>query len=115
MVCVGHSQTTDTICFPVPVAQRVLIAAEQKKILDTVVMLQNQRIDALKAAFKDLKEKDSVSQADNLKIIAEKDIQIDLQDKIARKEKRKAFWRGAKVGAAGAAVTAGAVYLFIKQ
>lgn len=42
--CAGQSTTTDTICLPVPVAQKVLIAAEQKKVLEERVGLLNEGI-----------------------------------------------------------------------
>lgn len=36
---VGRSQTTDTICLPVPQAKKLLIAAQQKRVADSLVIL----------------------------------------------------------------------------
>lgn len=52
------SQTTDTLCFPVPVVRKVLIAASQKKVADSLLKISEQQIIQLQATIKLLGEKD---------------------------------------------------------
>jgi ASC-1-like (ASCH) protein len=118
MSCAGQSKITDTICFPVEVVKKVLIAAEQKKVLDGQVILLNQRIEGLQAVVKNLEEKDSATVAaynTQIEVMKEqKEIfqsQLDGYEKLLRKEKRKRFW----TGVLGAATTAGATYLLITK
>jgi hypothetical protein len=61
MISVSKSQSTDTMCFPVPVIQKVLIAAQQKKVLDSLVVVLNSDIRSYEIAVKELQIKDSTN------------------------------------------------------
>ena len=116
MSCAGQSKTTDTLCFPVEVIRKVLIAAEQKKILEQQVTILNDRIAGFQQEIKLLTDKDAETVASYDRQIAEmleqrKVFEQQLKDfeKIVRKERRKRFWT-----AAGGVVTTGiAAYLYI--
>ena len=81
-----RSQTTDTLCFPVPVIQKVLIAAKQKQSQDTLISVLRSDISILEQMKSTLMAKDTTnqqiiisykSQVGNLeqqKIILEKDL-----------------------------------------
>lgn len=96
------SGTTDTLCFPVRIIQKVLIAAEQKKVLDSQVIVLNQRIAEKDSIISLLKFKDEtnqqviqtyedeIAQMKQQREILEK--QIKENDKVIRKLKRKVFW-----------------------
>lgn len=104
------STTTDTICFPFKVAQKVLIAAEQKKVLEEQVSVLNKRIAEKDSIIKLMQFKeelsDQVAQTYEDEIKAMKDQraifekQIKENGKIIRKLKRKVFWTSA-AGIAG--------------
>jgi membrane-bound lytic murein transglycosylase len=49
------------MCFPVPVIQKVLIAAQQKKVLDSLVVVLNSDIRSYEIAVKELSIKDSTN------------------------------------------------------
>lgn len=106
---------TDTLCFPVETIKKVLIAAEQKKVLEGQVILLNQRIMGLNDIVRNMVEKDSVTvklYTDQIQITKEQKTlyqsQITSLEKAVRKERRKRFWAGA-----GGVVTTGiALYLF---
>jgi hypothetical protein len=115
----GRSQTTDTICLPVDVAQKVLIAAKQKKVLDSLVVSLNQDIKSYEIVVKELQAKDSV----NAQIISTyvsmvntmKDQRKVFEDQIAalnkevKKWKRKERW----TAIAGVAATVGGIILTV--
>lgn len=113
--CAGQSKATDTLCFPVETIKKVLIAAEQKKVLEGQVILLNQRIMGLNDIVRNMVEKDSVTVKlynDQIQITKEQkslcQSQITSLEKAVRKERRKRFWTGA-----GGVVTTGiALYLF---
>ena len=114
----GQSQTTDTICFQVDVAKKVLIAAEQKKELDKQVSLLNERINNLQQLITALEDKNSLTaQGYQLQIktlLEEKSTyedQIATYEKLLRKEKRK---RKAVAGA-GITVVGILTYLLISK
>jgi ASC-1-like (ASCH) protein len=102
----------------VEVIKKVLVAAEQKKVLQDQTVLLNQRIEGLNKIIVTLNEKDSASialyeeQVEAMK--AQKEIyqsQLDSYEKLLRKEKRKRFW----TGALGMATTAAMGYMFISK
>ena len=114
----GQSQTTDTICFPVEVAKKVLIAAEQKKELDKQVSLLNERISNLQQLITTLEDKNSlIAQGYQLQIktlLEEKatyEDQIKTYEKLLRKERRK------RKAVAGAGITVAGIltYLLISK
>lgn len=116
-----QSQTIDTICFPYKVIQKVLIAAEQKKVLEQQVVVLNLRIaekDSIIALLRFKEEtgeqiiktyEDEVSVMKDQRKIFENEIKQN--EKIIRKLKRKVFWTSA-AGLAG--VGAMAYLLLIK-
>jgi hypothetical protein len=57
----GSSQTIDTICFPFKDAQEVLIAAKQKKKLDTLVQSLSADIRSYEITTRTLLAKDSAN------------------------------------------------------
>lgn len=57
----GQCQTTDTLCFPVNVIKKVLIAAEQKKVMDQQVVILNDRIAGYQSQIIIIHEKDSAT------------------------------------------------------
>lgn len=116
--CAGQSRHTDTLCFPVETVKKVLIAAEQKKVLDGQVILLNQRIEGLTEIIRNLNEKDSASVAlYNSQMAVMKDQkqlyqdQLNGYEKLLRKEKRKRFF----TAAAGTLATGAALYLYISK
>ncbi len=108
----------DTMCFPVAVIQKVLIAAEQKKVLDQQVTILNERITVLGDIIKNLNDKDVETVATytkQLKLATEqKDLllaELKLYEKKLRKERRKRWWT-----AAGGVVSSGAlIYLYVTK
>ena len=118
MVFAGKCQTSenDTICMKVSDVKKVLTAARQKQILDTVVINLNQQIDNLNAIISNYKDKDNalvksyesqVSLLNEQKNNALKSI-TDL-NKALRKERHKRFWTG--VGGVAATLTVGFLYI----
>jgi len=112
----GLSQTTDTICFPVEVVKKVLIAAEQKKVLESQVLILNERIANYQSIIGNLNSKDSLTVAtyeSQLKIY--KDEKAIYEDQIKGYErllKRERFKR--KLTTFGGILTTAVMsYLFI--
>ena len=105
--------STDTICFPVPVIQKVMIAAEQKKVLEEQVTVLNKRIAEKDSIIRLLQFKDETNEQliqtyiDEMKVMQDqrKIFEGALKDseKQIRKLKRKVFWT-----AAGGIVATGA-------
>lgn len=58
---VSQSQTTDTLCFPVPVIQKILIDAKQKKYADSLVIVYRSDINILGGKIQALEIKDSTN------------------------------------------------------
>lgn len=57
----GQCQITDTLCFPVNVIKKILIAAEQKKVMDQQVVILNDRIAGYQSQIIIIHEKDSAT------------------------------------------------------
>jgi hypothetical protein len=103
----GQSQTTDTICLPIPIAQKVLVAAEQKKVLDEKIIILNERISNLQGVIKDFQGKDSITVLTYETQLKEFRLQKEILERDIKKLKRKLFW----TKAAGIAGIAGAFYI----
>ena len=111
MSCVGQSSTIDTICFPVSVIKKVLVAAEQKKVLEQQVTVLNNRISLYQTMVDELERKDSITVATYEAQIAimneQKAIYADQMkgyEKLLRREKRKRFF-----ATAGGVITSGII------
>lgn len=112
---VGSGQSIDTICIPFDVAQKVLIAAKQKKVLDSLVVSLNADIKSYETIVKELTAKDSVNteivkayQAMIETMKQQRSIlenQITVLNKEIKKWKRKQKW----TAIAGVVSTVGAV------
>ena len=114
----GQSQTTDTLCFPVPVIRKVLIAASQKKVCDSLLIISERQVAQLNNTIDLLTEKDTTlrsmyqGQIDNLnnQIALYKD-QIKGYEKLVKKER---FRR--KLATVGGILTTGTmIYLYITK
>lgn len=109
-----RSQTIDTLCFPRPVLEKVLIAAKQKKAQDTLINILRSDISTLSSIRVQLEAKDST----NKQIILLKDQQqevlkgqITYLNKEVKKWKRKTRWTA--IG--GIVLTAATAFLFITK
>lgn len=119
MNCAGQSKTTDdTLCFPRKVLEKVLIAAQQKKVLDSQIVLLNQRIEGLESVINELNGKDQLTvqsyEAQLKQYQAEKALyedQLKGYERLIRKEKRKRIVSNIFGGLAAAA----AVFLFVTK
>lgn len=114
----GRTQNTDTICFPVEVAKKVLVAASQKKVLDAQVVILNERITGFEFAISQFHVKDSIRVDGHKKEMDLKDQQNKiLLDNIAslnkqvKREKTKRIFTG--IG--GVLATGIASYLLLKK
>lgn len=114
----GQSQSIDTICFPVATIKKVLIAAEQKKVLDGQVIVLNDRISILQNIIDKQIDKDSAtvgSYERQLSVMREEKAiyidQIKTFEKLLRKEKRKRIF----TGLAGVATTSAMIFLSLKK
>ena len=108
----------DTLCFPISVIRKVLIAAEQKKLLEQQVTILNDRIANYQIIISNLNEKDSITVAAYEKEIAlfkdEKAIyqdQIKSYDKLLKRQKRKTFF----TAAGGILATGLSLYLYLQK
>lgn len=121
MICLktsfaGLSQNIDTICFPIPIAQKLYTAAEQKKVLEERVSILTDRIIGLQETISLLNQKDSTTVANyesRISIMKDQrgifEAEIKSLETQLRKEKRKRRWLA--IGS-GAALTAfGYLYL----
>lgn len=61
----AKSQTTDTLCFPVTVIQKILIDAKQKKYADSLVLVLRSDISILNSKIQALEIKDSTNKEIN--------------------------------------------------
>lgn len=112
---VGRSQNIDTLCFDIPTAQKVLTAAKQKKVLDSLVVVLNNDIKSYEIIVQNLQDKDSTNKEiikTYVEIIKTKDEQrkilenqITVLNKEIKKWKRKQKW----TAIAGVVSTVGAV------
>ena len=114
----GQSQTTDTLCFPVPVIRKVLIAASQKKVCDSLLIISERQVSQLNNTIDLLTEKDTTlrsmyqGQIDNLnnQIALYKD-QIKGYERLVKRERFRR--RLATVG--GILTTSTMIYLYITK
>lgn len=93
--CALRSQTTDTLCFPVPVIQKVLIAAKQKQSQDTLIGVLRSDISILEQMKRTLMAKDTTNQQIILSYhsqVANLEQQKVVLQKEVRKWKRKTTW-----------------------
>lgn len=98
----SKSQTTDTLCFPVPVIQKLLIDAKQKKYADSLVLVYRSDINILSGKIQALEIKDSTNKEINstyqAMIGTMKDQRVILENQITylnkevKKWKRKNTW-----------------------
>lgn len=115
---VGHSQATDTICFDTPVARKVLAAAMQKKVADSLLSIAEKQLLQCQNSIKLLGEKEVELKSNyevqitnlNSQIALYKD-QINGYERLLRKEKRKRVL----TTIAGTLTTAAGVFLFITK
>lgn len=101
LITVSAKSQPDTLCFPVPVIQKVLIAAEQKKVLEERVLILNERITGFEQMITVYKDRDSVTVSSyeaQIKVMREQRViweaQISNLNKQLKREKRKRFWLG---------------------
>lgn len=109
---------TDSTTVSNAALRRILIAAEQKKVLDEQVILLNQRITGYEAMVRQYKDKDTATvggyereialMKDQRKIF---ETAISDKEKEIRKYKRKLFFRTA----GGLLITGGLFYLYITK
>jgi hypothetical protein len=107
--------TTDTLCFPVPVIKKVLVAAEQKRVLEEQLLVINKRIAEKDSIISLMKFKDETNSQliktyeDEIKVMRDQraifEAAIKNHEKAIRKLKRKVFWTSA-AGVAGMGVLA---------
>lgn len=114
----GLSQTIDTLCFPRPVLKKLLTAAEQKKVLDSQVVILQGRISLKDDIIRQLYQRDSIttlSYESEIKIYKEKEDvykdQLAGYERLLRREKRKRFF----ITLSGLLTTGAMTYLFIKK
>lgn len=115
----GRCQTSnDTLCFPVPVIKKVLIAASQKKVADSLLIIAEKQVKELQITIDILGDKSTEQKAmcDNQLEILHKEIdlykdQINGYEKLLKRERRKRFFTA--VG--GVLTTSAALFLFISK
>ena len=118
MNCAAQSgSSNDTLCFPRPVIEKVLVAAQQKKILESEMAILNERIAEKDAVIRGLDDKDAIQkelgesykrQIEDMK--KARDIytaEIEALNKALKRQKRKTFW----TAMAGVASTTAAIFL----
>lgn len=114
-----RSQTSsDTLCFPVPTIRKVLIAASQKRVADSLLLIAEKQIAQLQNTISLLGEKDAEQKAmfDNQLDLLRQEItlykdQIAGYERLVRKERRKR-----RLATAGGILTTGLMaYLFITK
>src|SRR5690348_15072903 len=106
------SQTTDTLCFPVPVIQKVLIAAKQKQVQDTLINILRSDISELTSIRVQFEGKDSTNKLIIGAMEEQKKVlegQITSLNKELKKQKRKTKWTA--IG--GIVLSAATAFLFI--
>lgn len=119
--CVGKSQTTDTLCFPIQTVKKLLIDAKQKKYADSLVFVYRSDINILSGKVQALEVKDSVNREINstyknlINTMETKTTilgnQIEYLNKELKKQKRKTTF--AAIG--GIALTALVSFLLITK
>lgn len=94
---VSKSQSIDTLCFDIPTAQKVLTAAKQKKVLDSLVVVLNNDIRSYEIIVQNLQAKDSTNKEiimTYMEIIKAKDEQKKvLENQIASLNKEIKKWK----------------------
>lgn len=90
------SKTSDTLCFDLPTIRKVLVAAEQGKVLKQQVQILNDRISLLQSKVSTLEAKDSATVASyeaEIKVMREQrglfEGQIKAYEKLLRRERLK--------------------------
>lgn len=112
----GQSTTTDSLTVAVPALKKLLVAAEQKKVLEQQVVILNDRIGVLQSQIDKLESRDGETVKGyeaEIKLLKD-EIAIHKQqvadmEKIIKRMKRNAFW--SKIS--GGLTTAAALTLFI--
>lgn len=111
-------RTTDSTTVSNAALRRILIAAEQKKVLDEQVILLNQRIAGFEAIVQQYKEKDTAtvgSYEREIAIMKEQRVVFETaikdKEKEIRRYKRKLFWRTA----GGVTLAAAGAYLYLTK
>lgn len=111
-------RTSDSTTVSNAALRRILIAAEQKKVLDEQVILLNQRITGFEEIVRELKAKDTATVGSYERQIAVMKDQrtvfetaIKDREKEIRRYKRKLFWRTA----GGVTLAAAGVYLYLTK
>ena len=118
MSCAGQLRTSDSTTVSTPALKRILVAAEQKKVLEQQVVILNQRISGLELTINDLAEKDTAtvgSYERQIALMKDQRIlfenQIKTFEKMVIKERRKRFW----TSVAGTLTTGIGVYLYLTK
>jgi len=114
----GVCQISDTLCFPVPVIRKVLIAAEQKKVADSMLKIAEFQIVQHENTIKLLGEKDIELKAMYEGQITNLNQQIELyKDQIAGYEKllKRERRKRRLITAAGIVTTGAALYLYLTK
>lgn len=118
MSCGAQLRTTDSTTVSNAALRRILIAAEQKKVLDEQVVLLNQRISGYEEMIKQYKDKDTAtvgSYEREIAIMKEQRVVFETaikdREKEIRRYKRKLFWRTA----GGVAITGTLIYLYVTK
>jgi hypothetical protein len=114
--CAGQSGSTDTLCFPVAIIQKVLIAAQQKTVLEDEVNNLHERIIEKERQLAITSTRDSLLMISLNNDIANLKEQkkifsdaLDTMTKELRKQKRRTRW----TAIAGIVATLGGIF-FIK-
>lgn len=114
----GQSRSTDSTTVSNAALRRILIAAEQKKVLDEQVILLNQRIAGYESMVQQYKDKDTATVGSYERQIAVMKDQrtifesaISDKEKEIRRYKRKLFFRTA----GGVLITGGLAYLYFTK
>lgn len=90
-----RSQTTDTLCFPVPVIKKLLIDAKQKRYADSLVTVYRSDISILNRKINALEVKDSVNREINntyQAMIGTMKTETTILTGQLKKQKRKTRW-----------------------
>lgn len=111
-----RSQTSnDTLCFPVQTIRKVLIAASQKKVADSLLVIAEKQVAQLQNTITLLGEKDAEQKEmyDNQLDLLRQEItlykdQISGYERLVRKERRKRRW-----ATAGGILTTGVITYFL--
>ena len=103
----NSQSSSDTLCFPIAVAQKVLIAAKQKKELDSLVHVYRSDVGILQSKVSLLEEKDR----NHGQIATTYQAQVDVLNKEVKRWKRKTTFTA--IG--GLLLTGLTTFLFISK